>query len=220
MGKSLKRLEQKKLQVGINRLADAGLDVERWLAMCDADDASLHRLVEAWPVRLPSFVYNAKSVCDTLGLPCNCTEEEPKVADGEVIVWYGGWTLGELVATGKVVNYLSKEREAWKAPAGYYHTRIPVPRSNRMTHSEQVDHLKQLYVAFGELPTVVGATALATHLGATSEDLLSGDFCRCAEALPVGSHAELYVREGRVDVNDDWDDRRYDVVFLGAARKA
>ena len=221
MGKSLRRLEQKKLQVGIGKLADAGVDVERWLAMCDADDAAMQRLVEAWPVKLPSFVYDAKTVCSILGLPNNCKEETPKAAYGEVVVWYGGWTLGELVATDKVVNYLSKERESWKAPPGYYHTRIPVPDSNRMTHDEQVAaHLAQLYAAFKELPTPVGATVLAAHLDATGEDLLNGNFCRCAEPLPDDRHAALDVDEGRVYVSYYWDGARLDSVFLGAARKA
>lgn len=220
MGISLKRLEQKKLQVGINRLADAGIDVEKWLVMCDADAAAMQRLVAAWPNRLPSFVHDAKTVCGVLGLPCNCNEEEPKAIDGEVVVWYGGWTLGELVATGKVINYLSKEREEWKAPAGYYHVRIPVPDSNRMTHDERIAHLARLYAAFNELPTPVGATALAAHLGVTGEDLLKGNFCVCAEALPSGYHAVLSVFEGRVSVYSYWDDNRYGFVFLGAARKS
>ena len=220
-----KRLQQKKLQVGINKLADAGLDVERWLAMCDADPATMQRLVSVWPVRLPSFVHDAKAVCSVLGLPNNCKEDAPKAADGEVVVWYGGWTLGELVATGKVVNYLSKEREAWKAPAGYYHTRIPVPESNRLTWDEQAGDEKQsllarLYAAFQTLPTPVGATALAAHLGVTGEDLLKGDFCRCAEALPDGYRAVLVVREGRVYVRSFWDGDRRGRVFLGAARKS
>lgn len=219
MGISLKRLEKEKLDVGINKLSDAGLDVERWLAMCDADAAAMQRLVAAWPVHLPSFVHDAKTVCGILGLPNNCNEEAPKAADGEVVVWYGGWTLGELVATGKVVNYLSKEREAWKAPPGYYHTRIPVPDSNRMTHGEQIDLLSRLYAAFKELPTPVGATALAAHFGVTDEDLLKGNFCRCAEALPHGRHTGLDVDEGRVHV-DHWDDDPDDLVFLGAARKS
>lgn len=225
MGISLKRLEKKKLDLGINKLSDAGIDVERWLAMCDADPAAIQRLVSVWPVRLPSFVHDAKAVCSVLGLPNNCKEDAPKAADGEVVVWYGGWTLGELVATGKVVNYLSKEREAWKAPAGYYHTRIPVPESNRLTWDEQAGDEKQsllarLYAAFHALPMPVGATALAVHLGVTGEDLLKGDFCRCAEALPHGRHAELHVYEGRVRVRNLWGDDRYDNVFLGAARKS
>ena len=220
MGISLKRLEQKKLALGINKLSDAGIDVERWLVMCDAGPTTMQRLVSVWP-RLMSFVHDAKIVCGILGLPNNCNEEAPKADSGEVVVWYGGWTLGELVATGKVVNYLSKEREAWKAPPGYYHTRIPVPDSNRMTHGEKIDLLARLYAALKELPTSVGATVLAAHLGVTGEDLLRGDFCRCAEALSNGYHAALDVRGGRVLVSDYWDGyRRGGYVFLGAARKS
>jgi len=37
-------------------------------------------------------------------------------------------------------------------------------------------------------------------------------------ALPDDNHAELYVNEGRVNVNNNWDDNRNDNVFLGAAR--
>ena len=166
------------------------------------------------------FVHDAKIVCSILGFPNSCNEEAPEAADGEVVVWYGGWTLGELVATGKVVNYLSKEREAWKAPPGYYHTRIPIQGSNRMTRDEQIAHLARLYAALKELPTPVGATALAVHLGVTGEDLLKGDFCRCAEALPNGFRAVLSVDEGRVYVSSLWGGLRDDRVFLGAARKA
>lgn len=215
---SLKRLEQKKLQVGINRLAEAGIDVEKWLAMCDAGVVEMQRLVAAWPNCIPSFVYDAKTVCRILGLPNNCKEEVPKASKGEVVIWYGGWTFGELVETGRVANYISKKREVWKAPPGYYHTHIPVPETNRMTHAEQIGFLAWFYTAMKELPTPVGATALAVHLGVTGDDLLKGGFCRCAEALPNGNRASLYIEECRVyaHILCDGDDD----VFLGAARKS
>jgi len=37
-------------------------------------------------------------------------------------------------------------------------------------------------------------------------------------ALPNDNHAELYVNEGRVNVNNNWDDNSNDNVYLGAAR--
>ena len=37
-------------------------------------------------------------------------------------------------------------------------------------------------------------------------------------ALPDDNHAELYVNEGRVHVNNNWDDNSNDNIFLGAAR--
>ena len=223
MSISLKRLEKKKLDLGINKLADAGIDVERWLAMCDGDPAEMQRLVAAWPVRRSSFVHAASIVCGVLGLPCNCTEEVPKAANGEV-VWYGGWTLGELVATGKVVSHLSSERNAWKAPAGYYRVLVPVPESNRLmwdaqAGDEKTSLLARQYAGWSALPTPIGVVALAVHLVITGEDLLKGNFCRCVEALPGGLHAVLHVLGGRVYVNYYLGDHPFDDVFLGAARK-
>ncbi len=225
MGISLKRLEKKKLDVGINKLSDAGIDVERWLAMCDGDAAAMQRLVAAWPFRRPSYVYDAATVSRVLGLPCECSDPVPKAADGEVVVYYHGWELEALEGTGKVVNYLSSSTKQWKAPAGYYRALIPVPESNRLTWDEQAGDdkaslLARQYAGWLALPTPIGATALAVHLGVTGEDLLQGDFCRCAEALPLDSRAELDVYEGRVDVSSGWDDLRHRDVFLGAARKA
>ncbi len=39
-------------------------------------------------------------------------------------------------------------------------------------------------------------------------------------ALPDDNHAELCVSEGRVHVNNNWDDNSNDNVFLGAARQS
>lgn len=36
--------------------------------------------------------------------------------------------------------------------------------------------------------------------------------------LPEGNHAELNVNEGRVNVNNNWDDNRNDNVWLAGAR--
>ncbi|MBI1813289.1 hypothetical protein HY285_05400 [Candidatus Peregrinibacteria bacterium] len=225
MGISLKRLEKKKLDLGINKLSDAGIDVERWLAMCDGDAAAMQRLVAAWPIRRPSYVYDAATVSRVLGLPCECSDPVPRAADGEVVVYYHGWELQALEGTGKVVNYLSSSTKQWKAPAGYYRALIPVPESNRLTWNEQAGDdkaslLARQYAGWLALPTPIGATALAVHLGVTGEDLLQGNFCRCAEALPGGSHAELDVGEGRVVVSGSWDGDPSGSVFLGAARKA
>ncbi|MFH0769924.1 MAG: hypothetical protein V1926_00950 [Candidatus Peregrinibacteria bacterium] len=205
-------------------LEEDGLPYDAWQLPIDAPQKR-KLLVTYWvagmpPPLAPPCIHDAKTVCDTLGFPNTCKEKEaPKAADGEVVVWYGGWTLNELVTTGKVVNYLSSEQGAWKAPAGYYLTRIPVPESNRMTPDEHVELLAQQYAALKELPTPVGAVALAVHLGVTGQDLLRGDFCACAEALPLGYRAVLLVYDGRVSVNY-WDGRRDDSVFFGAARQS
>lgn len=220
MGISLNKLQQKKLQMGLGKLANAGINVERWLAMCNADAAAMHHLVAAWPVHLPSFVYDAKTVCSVLGLPNNCTQEAPKASDGEVVIWYGGWTLRELMTTGKIVNQLSEDMAIWNAPIGYYHTRIPIPNSNRMRYDEQIIFLRRFHAALEELPMFIGATVLAVHLHITSTNLLKEELCRCAEVLSNGRHVTLDCRGSRVHVNCLWDDQSNENIFLGATRKA
>jgi hypothetical protein len=220
MSSDLKQLKGRNLDLGMNNLAEAGINVERWLAMCDADAAAMQRLVAAWPVLLPSFVHDAETTCSILGFPNNCKEEAPKAANGEGVVWYDGWTLGELVSTGKVVNNLYEKQKSWKAPPGYYHARIPVPESNWMTHEQHADLLARLYASLKELPTPVGATVLAVHLGVTGEDLLKGKCCACAGVVfPDGVRAVLNVHKGVVCVNY-WYGRSSGDVFLGAARKS
>lgn len=70
-------------------------------------------------------VYDAKTVCETLGLPCDCTEKALKAASGEIVVYYGGWTLGELAKTKHIGNDLFPV-DSWTAPTGYYHVRFPM----------------------------------------------------------------------------------------------
>lgn len=171
------------------------------------------------------IAYNAATVGRILGLPVDdCSDSPPKAEDGEIVVYYNGWSLGDLVGTGKVVNHLSFERETWKAEPGYYRVLLPVPNSNRQKWAQQAGDketslLARLYVEWQAIPTPIGATALAVHLGVSGEDLLNGDFARCAEALPGGRRAALSVHEGRVRVGRHWDGGSHDRIFLGAARK-
>ena len=39
-------------------------------------------------------------------------------------------------------------------------------------------------------------------------------------ALPDDNHVELNVNDGRVNVNNNWDDRRNDDLWLSAARQS
>lgn len=223
------QLPSKKRTAFLQKLSDAGLTGGMMLNALAADKTALEHWVRQCPQggSSPTFkptsgiVCDAKTVCGVLGLPCDCSEEAPEPADHEVVVWYGGWTLGELVATGKVVNYLSKEWETWKAPAGYYHARIPVPKSDGMKQDEYADLRARSYAAFKWLPTPVGATALAAHVGVTGKDLLNGKFCQCAEKVPSGHFACLGVLRGLVEVGSGcWIDGRYRDTFLGLARKS
>lgn len=168
---------------------------------------------------MSGIVYDAESVCRSLGLPNTCREDAPEAADDEVVVWYGGWTLGELEATDKVYSLLPKKRRAWKAPPGYYHVHVKIFDSNNMSQNQHADLLGHSSLSLNRLHVPVGATTLAVHLTATGMDLLHGDACCCVERLPRRFRAILYVAGNSVCV-DCWHGYSLYDVFLGAARKA
>ena len=218
---SLTGLPQKKITTGLKRLQEAGIKPERWLAMLDADPASMQNLADAWPVRLPSFSYDAVAI---LGFGEAGTEPLPEPAPGEVVIRVGNWSLQDLrdSAVGKELMhqqdwYDKYDCMAAKLTPGVYRVRLPVPDSNRKNFSEQ----KSLLLSGEEVaPVALGAVSLLVHLKETGNDLLENDWCRCAEALPDELHAGLNVYEGRVCVNFGWDDGRLDRLWLSAARKA
>ena len=223
MGISLKRLEQKKLQVGINKLADAGLDVERWLAMCDASAAEMQRLVEAWPIRRPSSCYDAAPI---LGLGEASSEPLPDPAPGEVVIRVGAWSLQDLRTCETVVRHNLMWDQDWyneypfsreKLTPGVYRVRLPIPDSNRKNFAEQ----KKLLLSGEDVaPVALAAVALLCHLKQAGQDLLNNDWARCADALPDEFRVGLCVYEGRVYVNCCWDDGRRDDVWLAGCRKS
>lgn len=223
MGISLKRLEQKKLQLGINKLADAGLDVERWLAMCDASAAEMQRLVEAWPIRRPSYCYDAASI---LGLGEASSDPLPDPAPGEVVIRVGAWSLQDLRTCETVVRHNLMWDQDWyneypfpraKLTPGVYRVRLPIPDSNRKNFTEQ----KKLLLSGEEVaPVALVAATLLCHLKQAGQDLLNDDWTRCAEALPGEYRVVLRVGGGRVGVGSRWDDRRYDDVWLAGCRKS
>lgn len=221
MGISLTKLQKKKLDVGMKRLS-AYIDVERWLAMCNASPEEMQRLAEAWPQPHPSYTYDAATVGRILGLPCTASDSVvPKAADdGEIVIYYGGWDLPTLrnCAAGRERMYQQDwyaEKE-WTAEAGYYRLLLPVPGSNEKRWDEQVQQIER---GWEPAPVCVAATAYLTHLAKTGEDLLKGDFTRCAETLPDGRHVALDVFDGRLGVRHGLDDRRGGRVWLSAARK-
>lgn len=223
MGISLKRLEQKKLQVGINKLADAGIDVERWLAMCDASAPEMARLAEAWPVLRPSYSYDAVAI---LGLGEASSDPLPEPAPGEVVIRVGAWSLADLRVCETVVRDNLMHDQDWyvkyplntaKLTPGVYRVRMPVPDSNCKNFAEQ----KKLLLSGEEVtPVALAAAVLLCHLKQAGKDLLENDWTRCAEALPGESRVELVVDEGRVYVYNVWDGRRFGPVWVSAARKS
>jgi len=218
---SLTGLQQKKVTTGLKRLQEAGITPERWFAMLDADAASMQRLVAVWPVRLPSFTYDAVHI---LGFGEASTDPLPQPAPGEIIIRVGDWSLQDL-RDSKIGKELMHQQDWYdrydcasaKLTAGIYRMRLPVPDSNIKNLAQQ----KELLLSGEEVaPVALGASTLLVHLKETGNDLLKHDWCRCAEALPDGVHVGLYVREGRVLVYYNWDGRRYGRLWLSAARKS
>ena len=218
---SLTSLPQKKVTTGLKRLQEAGITPERWLAMLDADAASMQRLADVWPVRLPSFTYyDAVAI---LGFGEASTEPLPEPAPGEIIIRVGDWSLQDL-RDSKIGKELMHQQDWYdkydcasaKLTAGIYRVRLPVPDSNRKNLTEQ----KGLLLSDEEVaPVALGASALLVHLKETGNDLLKNNWCRCEEALPDDYHVGLNVNDGRVYVDYDWDDYRCDRLWLSAARK-
>lgn len=170
------------------------------------------------------IVYSAVQVSRILGLPVECNEPVPQAADGEIVVYYGGWDLKQLCTStaGKKRMWQDRdwyEKYGWKAEPGYYRLLLPVPNSNLKVWTDQLSHLATISAAWQPSPVCIAATALLVHLTETGNDLLKNDWCRCAEALPDGVHAGLAVGGGRVGVSYSWDDYPFGRVWLSAARK-
>ena len=218
---SLTSLQQKKVTTGLKRLQEAGITPKQWLAMLDADAASMQRLADVWPVRLPSFTYDAVAI---LGFGEASTEPPPEPAPGEIIIRVGDWSLQDLrdCEVGKELMhqqdwYDKYDCASTKLTAGIYRVRLPVPDSNHKNFAEQ----KELLLSGEEVaPVALGASTLLVHLKETGNDLLKNDWCRCEEALPDDNRVVLYIYESRVLVYDYWDDNHDDYLWLSAARKS
>lgn len=225
---SLTSLPQKKITTGLKRLQEAGLTPDRWLKMLDAQPAELQRIVNAWPgapepIRHGTgIVYDAAAMSRILGLTCECSDPVPEAADGEIVIYYGGWDLPTLRKSAAGQKRMWQDQnwyddKEWKAEPGYYRLNLRVPNSNRKNWNEQVAHLRTIDEALQTAPVTVAASALLVYLTETGNDLLKNDWCRCSEPLPDGGRAVLAVYDGRVYVSDCWDDSRDDDLWLASS---
>jgi hypothetical protein len=187
---------------------DLGVSPERF-AQVRKDKLFARWLAKQWSGGLPSFVYPARTVCNILGFVCDCDQKPPKPEEGEIVVWYGGWTLGDLVKTKKVffeADALFTKWAGWSTSPGYYHVRIPAClredgyRGSSLMDSHhgnnQIDFIKKQDPRMDPLPVEVGATALAVHYSVTGQDPLDGISCRCAYyGEPAGYSPTLKLAE-------------------------
>ncbi|MBU0767251.1 hypothetical protein KKF55_05770 [Patescibacteria group bacterium] len=181
----------------------------------------MQRLADVWPVRLPSFTYDAIAI---LGFGEASTEPLPEPAPDEIIIRVGDWSLQDLrdCEVGKELMHQQDWYDKYdcasaKLTAGIYRVRLPVPDSNRKNLTEQKDLLLP-----GEevAPVALCASTLLVHLKETRNDLLKNDWCRCEEALPDGLYVVLDIHEGRVYVYCFLDGNRRGNLWLSAARKS
>ena len=163
--------------------------------------------------------YDAVSI---LGFGDAVTEPLPQAKEGEIVLRYGGWSLQELrdSAVGQKLMHVqnwyymcpwSRER----LPAGIYHLRVPVPKSNRKRFAGQE---RMLPVGEQIAPVVLVASALLAHQVQACGDLLKGGWTRCREQTADGLRVALCWDEGRLLVNDYWDDDRNDYLWSSSVR--
>lgn len=219
MGTSLTKLQQKKTNQGLQKLSRFGVDVERWLAMLDADDATIQRLVAAWPMFVTPYVYDAVAL---FGFGEASAEPLPEAKSGELIIRCGGWSPQELRDSEIGQKFMHQQdwynKYPWsteKLPPGIYRLRVPVPNSNCKNAVEQEQMLP-----LGEQTAnvVLVETALLAHRLQTGEDLLKNDWTRCRERSTGGYRVELGWREGRLYVINGWDDFRDGRIWVSSVR--
>ena len=100
-------------------------------------------------------------------------------------------------------------------PAGIYRLRIPVPDSNWKTASEQ-DAL--LPAGETSAPVVLVATALLCIALQEAPDPLPNGWTRCLERAVDGCRVVLAWDDGRLGVDDGWDDHRSAGVWPSSVR--
>src|SRR5207302_231647 len=86
-------------------------------------------------------------------------------------------------------------------PAGTYRLRVPVPKSNRKTASEQN---AMLPAGENAAPVALVVAALLCIQLQGGSDPLNADWTRCAEQTVVGGRVVLIWSVGRLFVNDRW----------------
>lgn len=170
-------------------------------------------------------VYDATSVSRILGIPVECNVRSPQAADGEIVIYYGGWDWKALCAAGKqsIARY-DRDRDIsfdHGEEPGYYRLLLPVPNSIQLCGIRQLCQLVMIDKAWQPSPAIIAATALLVHLMETGNDLLRGYRCRCAHLPhPHDGHAVLWAFGHHVQVYQSRDTFPFPGMWSSAARKA
>jgi len=217
---SLSGLPAKKLTTGQRKLQEFGITPDRWIAMLGADDASMQKMADAWP--LPGVVYSAAQVGKLLGIKTESVPAPPAVP-GRYIVYLPPEIAADLAALRGTKAPMWEQDwydGRYSTEGGYYEADVPLFGSNRMANSQQSELVTESRLGFNRTPVNVDATLWAVHKLATDEDLFKGDYIRCPEESPHGYRVGLYEDDGRLDVNR-WNsgENRLGDVWASAARR-
>ncbi len=152
------------------------------------------------------IVFDEKKMCHSLGLHPSIGLPVPEPIPGEIIAWYGGWSVADL--NDKVSAYYPEQRwfenKPWfseRSEPGYYRLRIPVHGSLQKTFSEQ----EPLLLPGEEAMSLrIGVAVWNVHRSIYSQDLFEGYDVRCAECYEAHGeihHVSLQVVGDRLIIN-------------------
>jgi hypothetical protein len=173
---------------------------------------------------MKGIMYDAVTAASILGIRCEFSDPLPEPRDGKSVIYYPGATLTKLRDTTVGREWLAnKDRRydtyAGKAAPGYYELLLRDGKTNRMTWNEQLSRLASLDSSWQPAPTPIVMTTLLLHLAVTGEDLLKGNYCRCAEEVGSGRHLSLGFFWGRLILVYEPDDAAAASLWLAACRQ-
>lgn len=182
---SLEQMAPETIAEGLRKLAAIGVTPERWQKLLKLKDSDAREaLTYNWPGS--GFQHDAREVCEMIGLTMpNDVPPAPAADDGQVVLYYGGWSLKELresafgrrhiqlqplVSDWMKVEHRYDGSKRFQSPPGYYRLTLPVLESNRRTLAEQRKLLTNYRCVksgyqWKPAPTIVLATALLIQMG-------------------------------------------------------
>lgn len=136
----------------------------------------------------------------------------PQIVAGEIVIWYGGWNLEQLLdnevvqSKGIIADRQLRTEFDWSTemlPIGFYRLRIPVPHSNVNTFDEQLELLSDTESV---AHPILVATAELCHFISTNVQLLKGIYVRTSKKDRFGQHVVVCWHNDRLCVGDGWRD--------------
>jgi hypothetical protein len=151
------------------------------------------------------IVYDAPQIANAFRIPCTAPHRAPQARDGEIIVYYDGWSLKDLAryAKGSIPLYFGSHHtnDEWYARPGYYRLRLVVAGSERKTWRQQYEYTSTIDSMLRPAPITVAMTGLLVHV-MTSGTTCHPDrgrtvsiSCRCAETPEPGEQVGFVVRQ-------------------------